>query len=88
MLSLEGNSESDEELGSGSGSGGQRGERPGYLNWFGVLTKLKGLGGSFSANTDGTRVTMGWAEARWMASHWQYVEAAVFFEQDEELTGP
>lgn len=31
---------------------------------------------------------MGWAEARWMSSHWQGLEVVEFFEQGEEPTEP
>lgn len=88
VLSLGGNAATDEELGSELGSGGQQGGRPDYLNWLGGFTKLMELQGSFNANTDETKVTMAWAEARWMASHWQDLEVVEFFEQDEEPTEP
>ncbi|KAF9130532.1 hypothetical protein BGX30_013463, partial [Mortierella sp. GBA39] len=77
----------DEGSGLGSGLEGQQG-RPGFLNLLDGLTKLIELRGSFNAITDETKVTMGWAEVRWMASYWPTLKVAEFFRGDEELTEP
>ncbi|KAF8944252.1 hypothetical protein BGZ47_004485 [Haplosporangium gracile] len=46
-------------LGDANGSG-----RPGYLECLAGLTKLRELRGSVRTNTEDTKVTMGWSEAR------------------------
>ncbi|KAF9134075.1 hypothetical protein BGW39_008148 [Mortierella sp. 14UC] len=70
-------------LGNAGGSG-----RPGYLECLGGLTKLQRLKGSVYANTDETKVTMGWPEARWMASHWPEMVVAELFPEGGEATAP
>ncbi|KAG0372275.1 hypothetical protein BGX24_000466 [Mortierella sp. AD032] len=68
-------------LGDADGSG-----RLGYLKCLGGLTKLRHLHGNAYAKTDETKPTLGWAEARWVASHCSELEMAEFFSESEEPT--
>ncbi|KAF9156325.1 hypothetical protein BG015_005978 [Linnemannia schmuckeri] len=65
-----------------------RSGRPGYLECLAGLTKLRELRGSVRTNTEETKVTMGWSEAKWMATHWPNLEIAEFFGKDDKLTDP
>ncbi|KAF9144003.1 hypothetical protein BGX30_014092 [Mortierella sp. GBA39] len=53
--------------------------RPGFLHHLSGLKQLKELRGSVSAETDETKVTMGWAEAKWMDQNWPKLRQADFF---------
>lgn len=44
--------------------------RPGFLHLLGGLTRLDRLGGSISAETEETKVTIGTHEYEWMNLHW------------------
>lgn len=48
--------------------------KPGYLDLFGGLKKLRSLNGSVRANTDETRVTVGQRECEWMSENWPMLE--------------
>ncbi|KAF9082395.1 hypothetical protein BGX23_012507, partial [Mortierella sp. AD031] len=50
--------------------------RPGYLALLGGLKKLKVLRGSFYADTNESKMTMGWPEVRWMTAYWLKLEVA------------
>ncbi|KAK3847984.1 MAG: hypothetical protein J3R72DRAFT_518699 [Linnemannia gamsii] len=62
--------------------------KPGYLEYLSRSTKLRQLRGSVYANTCETKVTIGWPEARWMASHWPELEVAEFFSNEDETMEP
>ncbi|KAK5808027.1 hypothetical protein F5H01DRAFT_353122 [Linnemannia elongata] len=53
--------------------------RPGYLHHLSGLKQLKELRGSISAETDETKVTMGWAEVKWIDQNWPELRKADFF---------
>ncbi|KAF8945539.1 hypothetical protein BGZ47_002484 [Haplosporangium gracile] len=48
--------------------------RPGYLDLFGGLKKLRSLNGSVRAKTDETRVMVGQRECEWLSAHWPLLE--------------
>ncbi|KAK3831929.1 MAG: hypothetical protein J3R72DRAFT_527552 [Linnemannia gamsii] len=52
--------------------------RPGYLDHFSGLTKLKRLWGSVSVGTNETLKTIGMDEVAWMERHWPALESATF----------
>jgi hypothetical protein len=52
--------------------------RPGYLDLFGGLKKLRSLNGSVRAMTDETRVTVGQRECEWLGVHWPMLEVLDF----------
>ncbi|KAK5808264.1 hypothetical protein F5H01DRAFT_351705 [Linnemannia elongata] len=62
--------------------------RPGFLHHLAGLTNLRVLGGSVSATTDETSVTMGRAEAEWMYSNWPDLEMAPFFPNNCHIRAP
>jgi hypothetical protein len=53
--------------------------RPGFLHIFAGLTMLKTLRGLARANTEETRVTMGWTDATWMDENWPCLTRAELF---------
>ncbi|KAK5808451.1 hypothetical protein F5H01DRAFT_352121 [Linnemannia elongata] len=48
--------------------------KPGYLDLFGGLKKLRSLNGSVRAKTDETRVTVGQRECEWLNENWPLLE--------------
>ena len=48
--------------------------KPGFLNLFGGLKKLRSLNGSVRAKTDETRVTVGQRECEWLNENWPMLE--------------
>ncbi|KAF9098247.1 hypothetical protein BGX23_006663 [Mortierella sp. AD031] len=68
--------------------GDEESGRPGHLELLGGLTKLEELCGSVDTNNEETTVTMGWKEARWMASHWPALKLADFVDSEKELREP
>lgn len=48
--------------------------KPGYLDLFGGLKKLRSLNGSVRAKTDETRVTVGQRECEWWSENWPMLE--------------
>lgn len=62
--------------------------RPGYLGLLGGLKKLKRLLGSVYANTEETRITMGWKEVVWIDEFWPELKVAEFFGEGEKVYKP
>ncbi|KAF9144097.1 hypothetical protein BG015_000208 [Linnemannia schmuckeri] len=54
--------------------GDEKAGRPGYLDLFSGLKKLRSLNGSVRAKTDETRVTVGQRECEWLSVHWPLLE--------------
>ncbi|KAF9135565.1 hypothetical protein BGW39_002313 [Mortierella sp. 14UC] len=68
--------------------GDKRADRPGYLRLLTGLTKLKELRGSVSADTDETRVTMGWKEAVFIDEVFSDLRVAEFFSEATSVRPP
>ncbi|KAG0267201.1 hypothetical protein BGZ95_002898 [Linnemannia exigua] len=64
------------------------GGRPGYLDHLSGLKQLSWLEGSVYAGTEETKVTMGWAEARWINQNWPRLSQANFFSHQSEVREP
>lgn len=62
--------------------------RPGFLHLLAGLSMLESLLGSVCAEVEETKVTMGWAEARWMEENWPLLRMADFFNHDDNMTAP
>ncbi|KAG0286028.1 hypothetical protein BGZ96_009815 [Linnemannia gamsii] len=62
--------------------------RPGFLHLLAGLKKLECLKGSVSAEVEETKVTMGWAEVRWMEENWPLLRMADFFTHNDDVTAP
>lgn len=71
------------ELEEGGGS-----RRPAYLQHWAGLNDLRTLRGSFRADTEETKETTGWNEARFMREHWPRLEYAAFFSRTSNVTEP
>lgn len=62
--------------------------RPGFLHHLSGLRKLNRLQGSVAAETDETKVTMGWPEVVWMDQAWPSLQNAAFFSTKKKVTAP
>ncbi|KAG0286025.1 hypothetical protein BGZ96_009812 [Linnemannia gamsii] len=62
--------------------------RPGYLCHLDGLSRLEILEGSVRVDTVETKLTVDWAEAKWMNKHWPLLRRAEFFSRAEHMTHP
>ncbi|KAF9126704.1 hypothetical protein BG015_004653, partial [Linnemannia schmuckeri] len=62
--------------------------RPGFLHLLAGLKKLETLEGAVDVNEEETKVTVGWAEARWMDENWPLLRMATFAMNSSHMTPP
>ncbi|OAQ32003.1 hypothetical protein K457DRAFT_153956 [Linnemannia elongata AG-77] len=62
--------------------------RPGYLHLLAGLKNLKTLQGSFSADTEETKLTIDQGVCTWIHQHWPRLEKIAFFSRGTTLTAP
>ncbi|KAG9064693.1 hypothetical protein KI688_002952 [Linnemannia hyalina] len=62
--------------------------RPGYLHLLAGLKNLRTLQGSFSANTEETKLTIDQDVCTWIHQHWPRIEKIAFFSRGTTLTAP